>query len=170
MVEIKKAHDPINGKSVDISAKMLVTATASEIWPILTDCARAPSITPGLIKCETLDIASDGTWDIRRHTSKIGFGLPHIISEFRSEFDAPHKQSFTRSGGDLKALDGQWDITPQPNTGQTLIAYQARISSKSILPDYLLRRSFKKRIPIVMQALRNEILTDSGQDIFVPKP
>ena len=170
IVEIKKARDPVHGKSVDIAAMMYISATADEIWPVLTDCARAPSITPGLIKCEILEKADDGTWDVRRHTSKIGFGLPRIISEFRSELNAPYSQTFTRTGGDLKALDGQWNITPVPNTALTLVAYQARISSKSIVPDYLLRQSFKKRIPIVMEALRIEILGDIKNTNFAPNP
>lgn len=170
IVEIKKARDPVHGKSVDISAMMYVSATAAEIWPVLTDCARAPSITPGLIKCEILEKADDGTWDIRRHTSKIGFGLPHVTSEFRSELNAPYNQTFTRTGGDLKALDGRWNIIPVPHTAYTLVAYQARISSKSIVPDYLLRQSFKKRIPIVMEALRTEIIADTETVNLTPNP
>ncbi|MBL4870407.1 MAG: hypothetical protein JKX72_05585 [Robiginitomaculum sp.] len=160
IVKITKANDLEHGKSVDITAKMFIDATDEKIWPILTDCGRASSITPGLIKCEVLEIADDGSWDIRRHTSKIGFGLPHVISEFRSEFSPPHRQIFERSGGDLKALKGRWDILPWPNTNMTLVAYKARISSKSLLPDYLLRQSLKKRIPIVMAALRQEIMDE----------
>ncbi len=161
LVSVKKVIDPAHGKSAQIAAVILINANAEQIWPVLTECDQAPKFIPGLIKCEKLETSHDGLWDVRRHTSSVGFGLPKIISEFRAEFNPAHSLKFSRTGGNLKSLEGTWNLEQQTGSGKVLLSYQARLSSNSIFPDSLLRRALKSRIPKVLKALRREILTQS---------
>ncbi|MCF6220554.1 MAG: SRPBCC family protein [Robiginitomaculum sp.] len=161
-IHVNKITDT-TGKSAQISSAILIEATPEAIWAVITDCARASTYVPGLKKCEILKKDPDGLWDFRRHTNKISPFLPTIKSEFRSEYDYPTSIKFKSAGGDMDTNSGAWDFTFIEASGKTLVSYNARVASKTIIPDKVIRKTLKKNIPKVMRTLRAEVMADQNK-------
>ncbi len=168
-IHVGKVTDAL-GKSAQISSAIYIKATPEAIWAVITDCSRAPSYVPGLKKCEILQKDPDGRWDIRRHTNKISPFLPKIKSEFRSEYTYPTSIHFNSAGGDMDTNSGIWAFAYDKANGKTLVSYNARVASKTIIPDKTIRKALKKNIPKVMRALRAEVMADQAKIAGEAKP
>jgi len=157
LIEVKKE---INGgkKMAFIQSAVLIPAPPEAVWAVLTDCARAPSYIPGLKSCEILDAASDGTWDIHRHVTKISALLPKMVSEVRSEYIYLTSIHFKRIGGNVDVNQGAWTL--KPDGSATIVIYTSHVSSKSVVPDRTIRKRMEKNIPKILSALRTEVLKD----------
>jgi len=172
-IQVNKIKDA-SGKSAQISSAILIKATPEAIWAVITDCARAPTYVPGLKKCEILkkspENSPDGSWDFRRHTNKVSPFLPTIKSEFKSAYNFPTSIRFQTAGGDMDTNSGAWEFTFIKTSGKTLVSYNARVASKTIIPDKTIRKALRKNIPKVMRALREEVLADQAKIAGEAKP
>lgn len=155
---VKKYTDA--GKSAHVEGIIRIDATPEQIWAVLIDCARGPTFLPGLKKCELLKASPDKKWDIRRHTNKISAMIPKTISEFKNEYDYPNSIAFSRTGGDLKALSGIWQLHTNADRTQTILSYRSDITVKSALPDSILRKSIRKRMTKVLKLICVEVEND----------
>ena len=158
IVSVKKHRDE-NGKTAKVYSMIIIDAPPEQIWAVLTDCQRAPDYVPGLKSCEILERSPDGTWEIRRHVNNSKL-LPKITSEFRNDFTYPHKVTFTRTGGDLTRNQGEWLLSPIEGTAKTLVTYNCTLAAKTVIPDSMVRKSIRKKIPKVMRALDKEVMAD----------
>ena len=149
-----------HGKSARVEGAIKIKAAPKDIWAILIDCKRGPTFLPGLKKCEMLEISPDKNWDIRRHTNKISSLIPKTISEFKNEYAYPDRITFSRTGGDLKALNGTWTMRASDDKTHTILSYQADMTVKSALPDSMLRKASRKRLGKVLELICIEVETD----------
>lgn len=162
LINVEKVIDA-TGKSAKISSSVKIDARPETIWAVLIDCKRAPTYVPGLKKCEILEMAPDKSWDKRRHTNKPAAFLPTIKSEFRCDYTFPKSISFVSTGGgDMKTNTGVWTLSYDKASGKTLVSYNARIASKTIIPDKMIRKVLKKNVTKVMRALREEVMADKA--------
>jgi len=158
VVSVKK-HYTQNGKTAKVFSMIIIDAHPEQIWSVLTDCQRAPEYVPGLKSCEILERSVDGNWEIRRHINNSKL-LPKMVSEFRNDFAYPHSISFVRTGGDLSINQGEWRLSPIEGTTKTLVTYNCTLAAKTVIPDSMIRKSIRKKIPKVMLALEEEVMTD----------
>ncbi len=132
-----------------------VKAPPETLWAIMTDCSAQLNIVPNLKSCSVLESSLDKTWDRREQKIIIGFPLPAVRSEFRSDYTPFQSIKITRSGGDLSVLDGEWILEPLPS-GQTRIAYQARMKSRLPVPARFIRKAVRKDMPLILINLRRK--------------
>lgn len=145
--------------AIDVYGVVDIAASPEVIWNIMRDCERSKAIVKDMKSCEILDSAPNGNWDIRRQVFKVGFLLPKVKTEFRSDY-APYKEiKIARTGGDMKVQDGIWRLTPL-NKSSTRVTYRAAILPKFPIPRGLLKKGSRKDTPKVLANLRREAEKD----------
>ncbi len=157
---LAKVSKEMNGdmKTAFIQGAILIPAPPETVWAVFNDCTRAPSYVPGLKKCEVLEVAPDGKWEVRRHVSKHSAFLPKIVSAFRSEYEYPKSIKFSKVGGNMAMNEGEWQLQSIENGQKTILTYSAHVASKSVLPDKMVRKAMKNNTPKVLRAICVEVL------------
>ena len=141
--------------AIEVFGAIDIDASAETIWALMLDCNRTMEIVTQMTLCEVLEVAPDGSWDIRRQKIKPGFLLPKSTSVFRSDYDLPYHIKISLLGGDMKVQEGEWILTPI-DTVKTRVSYRARLRPKFPIPNGLLKRGIRKDIPRVLKNLRTQ--------------
>jgi uncharacterized membrane protein len=147
------------GKGAQVSAAIDIELPAARVWPVMTDCERAPTYVPGLISCKVLQRDPDGDWDIREHISSPGWPLPDFRTVFRSTYELERRVRFSRIDGDLKRSEGEWLLVPRERGQSTRVIYSAELEYDTWLPAFLLRDHLAAQMPRVLLALRKRCET-----------
>jgi len=140
-------------KALDVFGAIDINASPETIWRLMTDCSRARKIVKQMTSCEVLEIAPDGSWDIRKQKIRIGFLLPKSTSIFRSDYKKPHMIRISLLGGNMKVQDGLWTLTPL-NNGNTRVAYRATVRPKFPVPTRMLKKGMSDDVPAILKNLR----------------
>lgn len=153
-VEVRPDPDGASGL---IRAVEEIAAPPEIVWSLLTDCALAPRLAPGLKSCRILERDPAGRWDIREQISRPGL-MPRFRSVVRSDFEAPRRLRFRRTDGDLKVLEGEWRLTPVRGGRATRVVYESRAASPYAVPGSLARLVIRRDVTLAMAALKRESL------------
>lgn len=143
-----------DGSSGAILAAIDIAAPIEVIFATITDCALAPRMARNLKSCRLVDRDPAGRWEVREQVSKAGF-LPPVRSVFRSDYDRPRRIRFHRIGGDLRMLEGEWRLEPQPD-GEVRVVYECRVAAPFRIPGALARLALRADVPKALVALRRE--------------
>ena len=128
------------------------------IWPIMTNCDRAPSFVPNLISCRILEQDPKGYWDVREQISSPAFFLPNFRTVFRSNYELNRRIYFSRVAGDLESSEGQWLLVPINEGRATRVLYSADTEYRGWIPKGWMRNHLSGEMVRVMDALRQESL------------
>lgn len=150
--------DPEGGAGV-VRAAIDIPAEPGQVWATMIDCERAPRFVKGLKSCRVLERDNAGLWDVREHIVQWLSLLPSTRSEFRSEYVQERSIRFRRTGGDLKALDGEWQLMPLKQGRGTRLTYVARVDPGLPLPDAMVRAAIEADLPRTLEALRHEAVS-----------
>jgi ribosome-associated toxin RatA of RatAB toxin-antitoxin module len=142
-----------NGQ-IDVFGVVDITATPETIWAIMQDCTQQLDIIPDLKACNVLEQSEDKKWDKREQIMKLGFPLPNVRSEFRSDYTPFHSILITRTGGDLSVLNGEWLLDPI-TSNTTRISYRARMKSRLPVPRRFIRKGVERDMPLILRNLKN---------------
>lgn len=153
-VEVRPDPDGASGL---IRAVEEIAAPPEIVWSLLTDCALAPRLAPGLKSCRILERDPAGRWDVREQISRPGL-MPRFRSVVRSDFEAPRRLRFRRTDGDLKVLEGEWRLTPVRGGRATRVVYESRAASPYAVPGSLARLVIRRDVTLAMAALKRESL------------
>ena len=156
VVSIKRLD---TGKGAQVSAAIDLRLPAAEVWPVMTDCERAPTFVPGLVSCKILQRDANGGWDIREHISSPGWPLPELRTVFRSTYEPDRRVRFSRVDGDLKRSEGEWLLVPREGGQSTRVIYSAELEYDTWVPAFLLRDHLAAQMPQVLLALRKQCET-----------
>jgi len=148
-------------KALDVFAAIDIDAAPETIWRVMTDCSYAKKIVADMTYCKVLETAADGSWDIRKQKVKVGFLLPKGISIFRSDYDKPHTIKISLVGGNMKILEGVWELSPLPNS-KTRVTYSALSLPKFPVPKGLLKRAVRHDVPVILTNLRMQSQREQG--------
>ncbi len=88
------------------------------------------------------------------HQIKYHWFVPKQTYLFRGDYDGFTRIRFRVLEGDLKKLDGGWDMFPIEDSGGFLVRYYATIQPKLPTPKWLIRKSLKKEIPAMLKVMR----------------
>jgi uncharacterized protein YndB with AHSA1/START domain len=146
-----------------ISAAIDIAAPPHDVFAAMTDCARALKFVEQLTLCRILEAAPDGRYDIREHHSRWLAILPEMVSVFRSDYTPDREIRFTRVSGDLKFLEGSWQLQPMAGGRSTRLFYDARVGAGLPLPGFMIRASLEADVPRLLKALRAEVLSGAGR-------
>lgn len=156
--EIGKAS---NGQ-VDVFGVIDIKSPPEKIWSIMKDCSQQLDIIPDLKACDILEESHDAGWDKREQILRLGFPLPNVRSEFRSDYTPFQTIKITRTGGDLSVLNGEWTLTPlTPEI--TRVSYRARMKSRLPVPRRFIRKGVERDMPIILANLKSAAETNTAR-------
>lgn len=134
------------------SATMRIHASREVVWSLITNCAESLKMVPGLVGCEVLETAPDGSWQIIRHVLDYSWYLRRLTYEIRATYGAPKRMSVERVSGDLRTMNFTWNLASEGDT--TVASYVIEIAPGFWVPHWLVRGALKRDLPKMLRALR----------------
>jgi carbon monoxide dehydrogenase subunit G len=159
VVRVDAADSPADGMVVGV---VEIPAPPARVWQVLFDCAHAADVMPNLTSCKVLQSGPKSAWDIREHRISWISLLPEIRSEFRSEYVTGRSIRFSRTGGDMRALDGEWRLEPLAKGAAARLTYNARVGFGALIPGFVIRNALAKDVPGFLNAIRREAVRLDG--------
>jgi hypothetical protein len=151
-MEVAVSLDP-GEQSGSASASVRIHASREVIWPLITSCAEALRLVPGLVACNVLETAPDGSWQRIRQVLEYSWFVPKLAYEIRaSYYQPPSRVSIERVSGDLLTLRGSWVL--QSDGDYTIANYTIDLAPGFWVPHWLVRAALRHDLPKMVRALR----------------
>jgi hypothetical protein len=151
-MEVAVSLDP-GEQSGSASASVRIHARREVIWPLITSCAEALHLVPGLVACEVLETAPDGSWQRIRQVLDYSWYVPKLAYEIRASYDQPPSRvSIERISGDLRTLRGSWVL--ESDGDYTIAHYTIALAPGFWVPHWLVRAALRHDLPKMVRALR----------------
>lgn len=90
------------------TASAEIDAPLDEVWAVVEDVLTAPDWQGGLVALTALDHDSDGRPTLVESVSDIK--IRHVKTQVRFSYDPPTRLSWSQEKGDLKSVDGSWEL------------------------------------------------------------
>jgi hypothetical protein len=139
-------------QSGSASASVRIHARREVVWSLITSCAEALRLVPGLKACDVMETAPDRTWQRIRHVMDYSWYSPKLTYEIRASYDEPSRVSIERVSGDLARLRGSWQL--QIDGGDTIAHYTVDLAPGFWVPRWLVRGALRRDLPKMLRALR----------------
>jgi hypothetical protein len=139
-------------QSGSAAAAVRIHAHPAAIWPLLTSCAAALKLVPGLISCEVLETAPDGSSQRIRQVVDYSWILPKLTYEIRADYDYPARVSIERVSGDLRTLKCSWYL--EADGDYTVAHYSLDLTPGIWVPRWLVRFALRHDLPKMLRELR----------------
>jgi len=150
-LELAVSLDP-GEQSGSASASVRIHARPEVIWPLITSCAEALHLVPGLVGCDVMQTAPDGSWQRIRHVIDYSWYVPKLTYEFRASYEQPSRVSIERISGDLRTLRGSWIL--QSDGDDTIAHYAIVLAPGFWVPHWIVRAALRHDLPKMLRALR----------------
>ena len=137
---------------VETSATIRVHARRETVWALLTSCATALELVPGLKECQVLDTAPDGSWQLVRQVIDYSWYVPKLSYVLRDTYDYPGHILIERESGDLRTLKAEWYLESEGEF--TLLHYSFEVAPGFWVPRWLVRIALKHDLPKMLRTLR----------------
>ncbi len=79
------------GQSGSANASVRIHASRQVVWSLITSCAEAVGLVPGLVSCEVLETAPDRSWQRIRHVLNYSWYVPKLTYEIRASYIEPSR-------------------------------------------------------------------------------
>jgi hypothetical protein len=139
-------------QSGSASASVRIHARREVIWSLITSCAEALHLVPGLVACDVMETAPDRSWQRIRHVMDYSWYLPKLTYEIRAFYDQPSRVSIERISGDLRVLRGSWVL--QGDGDYTIAHYAVNLAPGFWVPHWIVRAALRRDLPKMLRALR----------------
>lgn len=140
-------------QSGSASATVTIRARREVVWSLITSCAEALHLLPGLIACDVIETAPDRSWQRIRHVLDYSWYVPKLTYEFRASYDHPSRISIERLSGDLRVLRGSWSF--QEDGDFTVAHYTVDLATGFWVPHWIVRAALRRDLPKMLRALRS---------------
>jgi hypothetical protein len=140
-------------QSGSANATVRIHAGREVVWSLITSCAEALSLVPGLVGCEVLETAPDGSWQRIRHVLDYSWYVPKLTYEIRAAYAQPSRVSIERLSGDLRILKGSWTL--QQDGDYTIAHYMVDLAPGFWVPHWIVRAALRRDLPRMLRALRS---------------
>jgi hypothetical protein len=151
-MEVAVSLDP-GEQSGTASASVRIHASREVIWPLITSCAESLHLVPGLIACEVMETAPDGSWQRIRQVVDYSWYVPKLAYEIRASYEQPFSRvSIERISGNLRALRGSWVLLSDGD--YTIARYTIDLAPGFWVPHWLVRVALRHDLPKMVRALR----------------
>jgi hypothetical protein len=90
------------------SASTEIDAPIAEVWTVVEDVLSAPDWQNGLVSMKALETDDDGRPTLVEVENDIK--VRTVKSKVRFSYDGPTRLSWSQEKGDLKSVDGSWDL------------------------------------------------------------
>src|SRR5664280_3789263 len=102
------------------SASAEIDAPLEEVWALVEDVLRAPEWQGGLDRMTALEHDADGRPALVETENDVK--VRRIMAYVRFRYEGPTRLSWTQEKGDMKSLDGAWELEDLGN-GRTRATY-----------------------------------------------
>jgi hypothetical protein len=150
-------------QSGSASATVRIHASREVIWSLITSCAEALHLVPGLIACDVMETAPDRSWQRIRHVMDYSWYVPKLIYEIRATYEPPARVSIERVSGDLLILKGAWAL--QSDGDYTIARYTVNLAPGFWVPQWIVRAALRRDLPKMLRALRGRAEAVQSQKI-----
>ena len=133
-------------------ATVRIHARREVVWSLITSCAEALHLVPGLVACEVRETAPDRSWQRIRHVLDYSWYAPKLTYEIRASYDQPSRVSIERVSGDLRILRGSWVL--ESDGDYTIARYAVDVAPDFWVPRWTVRAALKRDLPKMLRALR----------------
>ena len=139
-------------QSGSATATVRIHARREVVWSLITSCAEAVRLVPGLVACDVMETAPDHTWQRIRHVMDYSWYVPKLTYEIRASYDPPVRVSIDRIAGDLRVLRGSWSL--QSDGEYTVAHYAVDLAPGFWVPHWIVRAALRRDLPKMLRALR----------------
>jgi hypothetical protein len=139
-------------QSGSASASVRIHARREVIWALITSCAEALHLVPGLKACDVMETAPDRSWQRIRQVMDYSWYVPKLTYEIRAFYDEPSRVSIERVSGDLARLRGSWEL--QGDGDGTIAHYKVELQPGFWVPRWMVRAALRRDLPKMLRALR----------------
>jgi len=139
-------------QSGSASASVKIHAGREVVWSLITSCAEAVQLVPGLMVCEVMETAPDRSWQRIRHVMNYSWYAPKLTYEIRAFYDEPSRVSIERTSGDLALLRCSWDL--RSDGDDTVAHYSVHLVPGFWVPHWMERAALRRDLPKMLRALR----------------
>jgi Polyketide cyclase / dehydrase and lipid transport len=150
-LEVAVSLDP-GEQSGSASASVRIHARREVIWQLITSCAEALHLVPGLVGCNVMQTAPDRSWQLIQHVLDYSWYIPKLTYEFRASYEEPSRVSIERISGDLRTLRGSWEL--QSDGDDTIAHYAIVLAPGFWVPHWIVRAALRRDLPKMLRALR----------------
>ncbi len=142
-----------SGEAASIHGAIDIDASPRQVWAVLIDCAQAKKVITNLTVCRVMEKGAG--WDVREQVSKGNMFVPTIRNVVRADYTPYSRITFRRTGGDLKAMQGEWRLEAR-GKGTRLI-YENRVAADIKLPAEVVRAGMKTDCGKVLLNVRRAV-------------
>ncbi|MEP6547972.1 MAG: SRPBCC family protein [Gammaproteobacteria bacterium] len=139
-------------QSGNAKATVRIHARREVVWSLITSCAEALHLVPGLVACDIKETAPDRSWQRIRHVLDYSWYVPKLTYEIRASYDQPSRVSIERVSGDLRVLRGSWVL--ESDGDYTIAHYMVDLAPGFWVPRWIVRAALKRDLPKMLRALR----------------
>jgi hypothetical protein len=142
-----------SAQSGSARAAVRIHADRPTVWALLTNCSSALKLVPGLAECTVIETAPDHSWQLIRHVVDYSWYVPKLTFVFRADYAYPERVSIRRVSGDLRVLEGSWDL--QKDGDFTIAHYSLALAPGFWVPRWLIKTALRHDLPKMLRALRS---------------
>jgi carbon monoxide dehydrogenase subunit G len=151
-IEVRVALDSTE-QAGTASATVRVHAPPEVVWSLITNCKEALAIVPGLVACDVVEEAPDGSWQRIRHVLDYSWYVKKLTYEVMMRMEKPTRVTAERVSGDLKTMKVTWNL--QKVGDDTLVSYVVELAPGFWVPHWLVRLALKRDLPKMLRTLRS---------------
>ncbi len=107
---------------------------------------------PGLVGCEVLETAPDGSWQLIRQVIDYSWYVPRLTYVLRAAYDYPARVSIERVSGDLSRAQGL--VVSRERRRFHVAHYSLDLAPGFWVPRWLVRAALRHDLPKMLRALR----------------
>ena len=150
VVETVQHPDGFSG----LRASFTVAAGRERIWAVLVDYANFPKLFPDIQKMRLLAQDQDG--------AQVEFWVNAIVAHYHyvlsRRYEEPGRRlTWTRIAGDLKRIEGNWEIRDTPRPGVHVLVYESYVDIGGVVPAALVRLEARRKAREMGERLRHWI-------------
>ena len=126
-----------------LRASFTVAATRERIWAVLIDYANFPKLFPDIHKMRVLAQDQDG--------AQVEYWVNAVLTQYHyvlyRRYDEPGRRlTWTRLAGDLKRIEGSWEIRDTPRPDVHLLVYESYADIGGVIPKALVRMEAMRKL------------------------
>jgi len=150
VVEAVKRSDGLPG----LRASFVIVAPRERIWAVLLDYANFLKIFPDIHAMRVLTQDQQG--------AQVEYWVNAVVSQYHyvlyRRYDEPGRRlTWTRVSGDLKRMEGSWEIRDTPRSDVQMLIYESYIDIGGVVPKALVRMEAMRKAHDMGKRLRTWI-------------
>jgi hypothetical protein len=147
---LQTIRDEKPGAAARVTA--LLHTSINEVWKILGYCKYEMIYVKGLKLCEMLD--GDEYQMTVHHRLRNSWYAPTLDFVFSASRDSSATGKATLVSGNLKVLEGQWNLYPIESESGVIAVHEIRIQPRFPAPKWLIRHTLQNDLPDMMACIR----------------